>query len=192
MAAVEVAGSTRSRRSSASWRATDAIPAAIAAAAWVAAIGRASDPAHLFAMGLFGTLLAAVAWFDLRTLRAPNAIVLPGLLAVLVTALAFGTSAFGQAAGGAALAFALLLLIAGVGRGAMGLGDVKFAALVGATVGLRLVLPAVVVAFVAGGLVAAVALGFKLRRRKDVLAFTPLLAVGAVAAMALYPGYLAG
>jgi prepilin signal peptidase PulO-like enzyme (type II secretory pathway) len=187
-----VAAAASSLSAVGNWRRTDLIAGAIACTAWTTAIARADDPAHLAAMGSAGTLLAAVAWFDFRTLRAPNLMVLPGLAVVLGTAFLFGTDALFQATAGAAVAFVLMLLIAVIGRGAMGLGDVKFAALTGAVVGLRLVLPALVVAFVIGGLVAAVFLGFRLRRRKDVVAFTPLLAAGAIAAMAFYPGYLAG
>ncbi len=187
-----MASATASLSAVGSWRRTDLVAGAIACAAWATAIARAEDVTHLTAMGSAGTLLAAIAWFDFRTLRAPNLMVLPGLAVVLCTALLFGTDALFQATAGAAVAFALMLLVAMVGRGAMGLGDVKFAALTGATVGLRLVLPALVVAFVIGGVVAAVVLGFGLRRRKDVVAFTPLLAAGAIAAMAFYPGYLAG
>lgn len=187
-----MAAATASLTRTPGWRRTDPVAGAIACAGWATAFGRADSPAHMAAMGCATTLLAAIAWFDLRTLRAPNVMVLPGLAAVLCLALLFGRDAFIQASAGAAVAFALMLLVALLGRGAMGLGDVKFAALVGATVGLRLVLPAVVLGFVMGGLVALVVLTFRLRGRKDVVAFTPLLAAGAVAAMALYPGYLAG
>lgn len=174
------------------WRATDLLAVGIAAAGWATAGFRAVDPLHFLAMGFAGTLLAVVAWCDFRTLRAPNVVVLPGLAAVLVVASFFGLSALVQAASGALMAFVLMLIVALAGRGAMGLGDVKFAALTGAIVGLRLVLPVLVLAFVVGGIIAAVVLAFRLRGRKDVIAFTPLLAVGAITAMALYPGYLAG
>ena len=172
--------------------ATDVLAAGIACAAWIVAISRASDILHAIAIGAAGTLLAVIAQHDFRTLKAPNALVLPGLLLQLGVAAAFGLTALAQASTGAVLAFGLMLVIALLGRGAMGLGDVKFAALAGAIVGLRLVLPMLALAFAIGGLVAAVCLGLRLRRRKDVLPFTPLLAIGAISAIAIYSGYLAG
>jgi len=68
------------------------------------------------------------------------------------------------------------------GRG-MGWGDVKFAALAGAVLGIE----RAICAFIAASLVAA---GFALarRRRSEPIAFVPYLAGSAAAALALVPG----
>ena len=83
-----------------------------------------------------------------------------------------------------------MLLVALLGRGAMGMGDVKVGALCGIVVGLYGVAPMLIFAFIAGALVAAVLLISRVRRRSDTLAFTPFLCVGTLLAMALYPLYL--
>ena len=89
-------------------------------------------------MGWVG-LGAAVAWlaaltvYDLRQRRLPNALTLPGAVAVLVVAALAGrgTSAL---LGGVALA-ALYLLVHLIAPAAMGAGDVKLALGVGALTG---------------------------------------------------------
>src|SRR5689334_13567292 len=89
-------------------------------------------------MGWVG-LGAAVAWlaaltvYDVRQRRLPNALTLPGALAVLVVATLAGrgTSAL---LGGVALA-ALYLLVHLIAPAAMGAGDVKLALGVGALTG---------------------------------------------------------
>ena len=89
-------------------------------------------------MGWMG-LGAAVAWlaaltvYDLRQRRLPNALTLPGAVAVLVVAALAGrgTSAL---LGGVALA-ALYLLVHLIAPAAMGAGDVKLALGVGALTG---------------------------------------------------------
>jgi leader peptidase (prepilin peptidase) / N-methyltransferase len=57
-------------------------------------------------------------------------------------------------------------------------------------VGIQGALPLLFTAFITGGVVAAVALGLRLRKRKDPIAFTPFLAAGALMALTLYPVYL--
>jgi prepilin signal peptidase PulO-like enzyme (type II secretory pathway) len=136
------------------------------------------------------TLLAGIAAWDARTLRAPNVAVLPGLAAVVAVSACFGAGALAQSAAGMGACFLLVGLVAVLGRGAMGAGDVKFGALVGAVVGLNGVLVTVAVAFIAGGVLAAIVLGLRLRDRKASMAFTPFLALGVVAALALCPVYL--
>ncbi len=136
---------------------------------------------HHAAIGLvvFAAILG-VAAYDARTLIAPNVIVYPALGFTLLSALSLGSDAGLQALGGALVAFVLMLVVAIAGRGKMGMGDVKMAALCGAAVGLRAVIPMLVLTFVIGGGIAAVALLSRRRRPGDVMAFTPLLAVSAI------------
>ena len=124
--------------------------------------------------------LAAIAVVDLRTLRAPNVLVLPALALVLLGAIVLAGPAPREAALGAAVAFAILLLVAVVGRGAMGMGDVKYGAVCGGVVGAGAVLPMLAFTFAGGGVVALAVLALRLRGRKDVVAFTPFLFVGVI------------
>ncbi|MER3448658.1 MAG: hypothetical protein C4315_02440 [Chloroflexota bacterium] len=137
-------------------------------------------------------LLVAMAVRDLQTLRVPNRLVFPATVLVLATSGLLGWPAFVQAVGGWLLAGAVLLVVAVVGRGAMGFGDVKVGALCGAVVGLVGVIPMLAVAFVAGGVLAAILLVLRVRRPKDVVAFTPFLVGATILVLAYYPLYLWG
>jgi leader peptidase (prepilin peptidase)/N-methyltransferase len=171
-------------------RATDVLLAALGAAAILVAFAKSSDLMHGLAIALDLTVLWGIAWWDSRTLRAPNVAVGAGLLVAIVIAAAVGPGALLDAVAGGSVLFVVMLGIMALGRGAMGAGDVKFAALAGIVVGIQGALPLLFTAFITGGIVAAVALGFRLRKRKDPIAFTPFLAAGALIALTLYPVYL--
>jgi len=135
-------------------------------------------------------ILGAIAVIDLRTLRAPNGLVLPALALVLVGSPVLAGSAPREAVLGAVIAFGLLLIVAAVGRGAMGMGDVKYGAVCGGVVGAGAVLPMLAFTFASGGLVALAVLGLRVRGRKDVVAFTPFLFAGVVFALLWSNPYL--
>ena len=68
-------------------------------------------------------------------------------------------------------------------RGGMGFGDIKMATLIGLVTGFPLVLVAILLAVVLGGLVAVVLLLLKLRGRKQAIPFAPFLSLGAIVAL---------
>ena len=92
----------------------------------------ADEPVSLVAYLVFAAVAVALALIDLDVHRLPNVIVAPAY-PVLAVLLAFGadSGSLVRAAWGAALLFAFFLLIAAVAPGAMGLGDVKLAGVVG-------------------------------------------------------------
>ena len=90
-------------------------------------------------------------------------------LSPLVSALAGG--AFGLAA--TALPFVIY-------RQGMGFGDVKLGALVGLMTGFPLVILAILLSWITGGLVAAVLLAFKVKQPKDAIPSGTFLAVSAM------------
>jgi len=113
-------------------------------------------------------LLAAASWTDLRVRRISNKLVLAGALSgvVLNTVLPEGSGLFGVLPGGLGFLNALGGLAAGLGvllplylLRAMGAGDVKLMAMIGAFLGPASTLGAVLMTFLAGGILAlAVAL----------------------------------
>jgi leader peptidase (prepilin peptidase) / N-methyltransferase len=139
-------------------------------------------PATLLLLAYLAAL-GAIAVIDFRTLRAPNVLVLPALVLVLLGAIVLAGPAPREAAVGAGVAFAVLLLVAVVERGAMGMGDVKYGAVCGAVVGAGAVLPMLAFTFIGSAVVALLVLAFRLRGRKDVVAFTPFLFAGVVFAL---------
>jgi len=83
----------------------------------------------------------------------------------------------GSAALGGFLGLAVTAFIVIVSRGGMGWGDVKLAALVGLMTGFPLVIVALLLSWISGGLVASALLVFKKKGRKDVLPFGTFLSV---------------
>jgi leader peptidase (prepilin peptidase)/N-methyltransferase len=84
------------------------------------------------------------------------------------------------AAVGGGIGFVVFLLIVIVSRGGMGFGDVKLAALIGLATGFPLVIVALIMGMILGGLAAVILLGFKIKKRKEAMPFGPFLAVAAI------------
>jgi prepilin peptidase CpaA len=108
-------------------------------------------------------IVLAIAMFtDLRSRRIPNWLVLPFLLCgVLVSAKLHGWAGAGHSLAGVALGTFLFGLVAFAGG--MGMGDVKLCAAIGAWVGVRQLVLALVLTGIAGGVMAigwAIAGGF--------------------------------
>jgi leader peptidase (prepilin peptidase)/N-methyltransferase len=136
-------------------------------------------------------LLVELAAVDLERRILPNNLVLPALLAVLAAQLALDPSFYVQTLVWAAGAALFLLVPSLIRRGAVGMGDVKLAALLGATLG-PLVATALALGLTAVG---AYALLLVARHRSTVLKqaipLGPFLAGGAIAAVLLSaPGAL--
>ncbi len=98
-----------------------------------------------------------IAYYDVRYRRIPNAFVLATLAGGLAINTIFGglNGAY-ESLGGCALAFALMFMLHIFG--AMGAGDVKLFAAIGAVTGAPLVLPTFVVVILTGGLLAFVSI----------------------------------
>ena len=85
--------------------------------------------------------------------------------------------------GGGAIGLGLLFLIAFIYPAGMGMGDVKLATFIGLVVGFPAVFAALLISFVAGGLVGGGLLLTGLKGRKDPIPFAPFLVAGGMAAM---------
>jgi prepilin peptidase CpaA len=100
-------------------------------------------------------LAALITYYDARYRRIPNAFVLATLVAgLLVNTIAGGWAGAVASLGGCVAAFCLMLLLHVFG--AMGAGDVKLFASIGAVLGAKLVLPTFLVVVLVGGALAVV------------------------------------
>jgi leader peptidase (prepilin peptidase)/N-methyltransferase len=72
----------------------------------------------------------------------------------------------------------------------MGMADVKVGSLCGIVVGLNGVLPMLFITFAGGALVAGLCLLLRIRKPKDVVAFTPFLAAATLFSIAYFHLYL--
>lgn len=147
----------------------------------------AALPAYLFFVAA-GVALAAI---DLDVQRLPNAIVYfsYGALAILLSGASVVEGSFeplARAALGGLALFGFFLALAIISPKGMGLGDVKFAGVVGAALGF-LSYPAVVVgtfaAFVLGGAAGAALMLARRARRTSSIPFGPAMVAGAFVAL---------
>lgn len=132
---------------------------------------------------VFVAVLVAVTATDLQHGLIPDRVVLAGL----VLGLPLVALQSWAALKGGVLAFLaaglFMLALAVVSRGGMGGGDIKLAALMGLFLGPPGVALALFLAFMAGGVVAALLLITGAKKRKDPIPFGPFLAAGGVVAL---------
>jgi prepilin peptidase CpaA len=102
-------------------------------------------------------LAVIIAYYDVRYRRIPNAFVLATLAAGLAINMIFaGFQGVAASLGGCALGFVLMFMLHIFG--AMGAGDVKLFAAIGAVTGAQLVIPTFLVVILTGGLLAIVSM----------------------------------
>jgi leader peptidase (prepilin peptidase) / N-methyltransferase len=138
---------------------------------------------YAFMVAFVSSALIVLSVIDVEQRRLPNRIVLPSTVFVLAAQAAFFPERLVECVV-AALGAALFLLLPGlVCRGGVGMGDVKLALLLGATLGQGVVVALCVAAFasVPAALVVLVRAGHTGRRRT--IAFGPFLAAGAIVAL---------
>lgn len=110
--------------------------------------------------------LALVAVLDLQSRLIPDVVTLPALAYALAVAAARGLAPAGEAALGALVGGGVVLLVAVVSRGAMGGGDIKLMAMLGAALGWRQALVVLAASQLVGGAVALVLLAARRAHRK--------------------------
>ena len=127
---------------------------------------------------------------DLEHLIIPNRVVYPGMIIALVfSGFWAGFEGFWPTIGivnallGGAVGLLLMLLPFLVFRNGLGMGDVKLAGLMGMACGFPLVLIALMLGILYGGLVAVVLLLMGVKGRREAIPFGPFLAGGAVLTM---------
>jgi leader peptidase (prepilin peptidase)/N-methyltransferase len=164
-----------------SWRypLIEAITAALfAAAAW----RFGPTPDAVVAAALLAVLVALTA-IDLEHQIIPDVISLPGILAGTLANLATGRVPWLESLLGIVVGGGVFLVIILARGGGMGGGDMKLGAMLGAFLGWKVVLLAVFVAVVFGGILAVTLIATGLRGRKDPIPFGPFRAAGGAAGL---------
>jgi len=123
-------------------------------------------------------LLLTISLVDFGVRRIPNALCLVLVLWALAQVLWLGQPTFAAASLGMLVGGGLFALVALAGRGAMGTGDVKLAAALGAVLGYPLVLQGLFWGVLAGGGAALLLLATGRVKRKGTMAYGPYLALG--------------
>ena len=153
---------------------------------WAAALLAYGASLHALAAAVFGTILLGIAITDVRHYLIPDEFTVGGLVLGLALSLGGGGPGLVQALIGAAAGFVLLYVVARAGQWvfkeeAMGGGDIKMMAMVGAFVGWRGVLLTVFAGALLGTLI-FVPLSL---RKKRLVPFGVFLALGAAVTFVL-------
>ena len=152
---------------------------------WVSAVATYGVSARALAAGLFGTDLLGIAIIDWRHKIIPDELSYGGMVLGLALSLAGGAAGFAQAVLGAAAGWTVLWVVRTVGgwvlkQEAMGMGDVKMMAMVGAFVGWKNTLLTVFVGALVGSVVyVPLLLGDLRSMRRHEIPFGVFLAIGA-------------
>jgi leader peptidase (prepilin peptidase) / N-methyltransferase len=122
--------------------------------------------------------LVAITAIDLDCQLIPDVISLPGIVVGFVLSLIVGNPGWLDSLIGILVGGGLFFLIIVASRGGMGGGDMKLGAMLGAFLGWKLTLVAVLLAVLTGGVVAIILLAVRRKGRKDAVPFGPFLALG--------------
>ena len=125
------------------------------------------------------SMLLAVTVVDFQTRRIPDVLILTLLVCAVLQVLLLTEPGLLAAGLGLLICGGIFYVIATLRHGAIGMGDVKLAAAIGALLGFPVALEGLFLGIVFGGLTAAVLLLTKRVGRKDPIAYGPYLALGA-------------
>jgi leader peptidase (prepilin peptidase)/N-methyltransferase len=142
------------------------------------------------ALLLLATLIV-ITGIDLDHQLIPDVITLPGVAAGAALSIAIHPDHWLDIVLGIAVGGGLFFVIILASGGGMGGGDMKLGAMLGAFLGWKLVLLAILLAVFAGGAVAITLLMSGSKGRKDPVPFGPFLALGAVLSLLWGNGLLA-
>jgi leader peptidase (prepilin peptidase)/N-methyltransferase len=138
-------------------------------------------------LAFYACLFMIIFVIDLEHGLILNKVVYPSMIVAFLLALypwPWFTGSIGMrvayAALGGAIGFGIFLLIALVSRGGMGWGDVKLAALIGLATGFPLVILAIIMGAILGGIVAVALVITGKRQRRQTIPFGPFLALAAM------------
>lgn len=158
-----------------------AMIAAFALIAWRAG----GDLPRMVLFWLYAWFLLTTLVIDLEHRLVLNVMTGPAALLALAASFLPAAPTPVEALLGGAAGFGGFFIIALLGRGAMGMGDVKLAGVIGLMVGYPLVLPALLAGIILGGLAAAIMLITKRATRKTAIAYAPYLCLGALGILLL-------
>jgi prepilin signal peptidase PulO-like enzyme (type II secretory pathway) len=136
------------------------------------------------AWGLVQLTLAGVAAYDLATRRIRNLVTLPGSLLAILLRAAFERGALVEVLLAGFVVFLAFFALALLLRSGFGMGDAKFAGMLGFVLGSAVV-PALLIGTVAGGVMGAGVLA-RSRTRGATIAYGPYLAFGAAVAILVF------
>lgn len=147
---------------------------------FLAIFWHSSQGGELLAGLVFFSLLLLLALIDLEHKLLLNVLTIPGVILGLLFALLGWTSPFWISVLGAVVGFLLMFAIALISRGGMGMGDVKFMAMIGAFLGWKGVFYVLFGASLVGSIGGLLYLYLTKQDRKTPIPFGPSMALAAL------------
>jgi leader peptidase (prepilin peptidase) / N-methyltransferase len=135
---------------------------------------------EFFKESLFCSLLMIIAWIDYYHHQILNRLSILGIVIGLIVAIPYGRDEFFHALLGMATGGCVLLPVAYFYPQGMGMGDVKFLAMIGSFLGVKGVLLTLFLGSALGTVIGLFLIGCKVISRKTKIPFGPFLAAGAV------------
>lgn len=129
---------------------------------------------------VYACLLIIIFVIDLENQLVLDKITYPGMVLALAFSFLWSRLDVISSLEGGALGLVAMALPFIIYRRGMGMGDVKLGALVGLMSGYPLVVVTLLLSVITGGLVAAILLSFKIKKRSDPIPFAPFLATSAM------------
>lgn len=127
---------------------------------------------------LFIFLLIVV--IDIEHRRVLNIVIIPATVFSLIFAVSTSSATLMNGILGGVSGFSIFFLLALLRPGAMGMGDVKLAGLIGVIVGFPSIISAIIVGVLTGGLGAVLLILFRRTQLDGTMAYAPYLVAGAV------------
>jgi len=135
-------------------------------------------PLDLAIVAAYATVLIVCSATDVLAFRVPNVVTYPATIGALALGMAMPDANRLDVIAGGVVFGGLLFVPAVLMAGAVGMGSVKLAFFVGFALGLTFVVPAILMTLIATGIVAALLLTTRIRRRGDPIPYAPFIAVG--------------
>jgi leader peptidase (prepilin peptidase)/N-methyltransferase len=134
---------------------------------------------------ILSSALIIIAFIDLQEQIIPDVISLPGIVVGLILSFIVPYISFINSALGALVGGGIILIIAGVGsiifkKEAMGGGDVKLTAMIGAFLGWRYTIISLFLGFFLGALTGIILIMTKIKKREDAIPFGPFIVLGSI------------
>lgn len=135
---------------------------------------------QLFIYLLLISALIAVAFIDYKYMLIPNKITYPLIVISLLSAFIFDYITIYQSLLGIVIPPLLLLIVALIFKGGMGMGDVKLAAAIGGFLGWSYTLAGIFIGSLLGSVIGLSLMGLGIIERKSRIPFGPFICTGAL------------
>ena len=135
---------------------------------------------ELFIMFLLLSALIVISMIDYKYMIIPNIITYSGIIIGFISAIIFDHLSIFDSILGIFIPALILLAVALIFKGGMGMGDVKLVAMLGAFLGYKYSLLSIFIGSLVGSIIGITLMALGIIERKDRIPFGPFICLGAV------------